>query len=188
MIQSPHSRPWIQTTTGRRFYLDDVEENVIDIRDIATALSRIARFGGHGNAFISVAEHSVRVADACPAEFRLAGLLHDASEAYLGDVSTPLKSCDDMATYREREARLMRCIERRFRLPRGALCHDIVKTADRRALVTEAAILFARLDDGWSAWFSGYKPLDVNPATCGWEPHIAQTRFMEAYRDAIRHK
>lgn len=87
---------YIRTYTGIEFYLDDPRPEVVDIRDIAHALSNICRFTGHTKSFYSVAQHSVWVADClilwdCPRSLVKAGLLHDAAEAYYGDLSYPLK-------------------------------------------------------------------------------------------------
>lgn len=79
------------THTGRTIDLAGPDPAEIDINDIATALSRICRFGGHSSAFYSVAQHSVLVCFLCSQEAAKAGLLHDAAEAYLGDVIKPLK-------------------------------------------------------------------------------------------------
>lgn len=184
MLATPHSRPWIQTLSGRRFWLDDIESNYIDVRDIAAALSKLARYTGHSRRFVSVAEHSVRVARIVPPVHRLAGLLHDASEAYLGDVSTPLKTLPEMAGYRDLESRLMRCVERRFRLARGACCHDVVRLADRQILAAEVAEVGPQpIDPGWQIWLAGVEvpQLDAIDGPLGWTPVTAEARFLEAY-------
>lgn len=82
---------WIQTYTGRRFDLFAPQVDQIAIEDIAHALAMTCRFNGHTLRFYSVAEHSLRVAEILPARYRLWGLLHDAHEAYCGDVVRPLK-------------------------------------------------------------------------------------------------
>jgi uncharacterized protein len=82
---------WIQTRTGVAFPLLDPKSDDIDLDDIAHALSMICRFTGHTRTFYSVAEHSVRVAELLPPPLKIYGLLHDAHEAYIGDISTPLR-------------------------------------------------------------------------------------------------
>jgi uncharacterized protein len=88
------SGPWVQTVSGKRFYLLDPRPEMITIEDIAHALGQLCRFTGHTRKFLSVAEHSVTVSHLLkpfgPAA-ELAGLLHDAAEAYIGDVNNPLK-------------------------------------------------------------------------------------------------
>lgn len=83
--------PWIQTYSGERFELLDPSLDSIKIADIAHSLSMLARFNGHTRVFYSVAEHSVLVSEIVPEEFALFGLLHDASEAYIGDMASPVK-------------------------------------------------------------------------------------------------
>lgn len=82
---------WILTHTGKRPDLLHPRIEDICLEDIAHALARIGRFTGHGDCFISVAQHCVHVSDLCPFDLKPWGLLHDATEAYLGDVSSPLK-------------------------------------------------------------------------------------------------
>lgn len=62
-----------------------------NIEDIAHALANICRWTGHTSRFYSVAEHCIRAAAIAPPECKLHVLMHDATEAYLGDVATPLK-------------------------------------------------------------------------------------------------
>lgn len=82
----------IRTYTGKYVDIFNITPNDIDIEDIAHALSHQCRFGGHINRFYSVAEHSIKVAEMLPKEHKLAGLLHDASEAYFIDMPTPIKN------------------------------------------------------------------------------------------------
>ena len=91
---------WIQTFTGRKFDLTNLSSNQIDIVDISAGLSKVCRFAGQCPYFYSVAEHCVLGANYIlrtypdhPHKYNLAleFLLHDATEAYLGDISHPLK-------------------------------------------------------------------------------------------------
>jgi hypothetical protein len=82
---------WMQTFTGRAFYPLDPRPEDIDPVDIAHALSLICRYGGHSSRFYSVAEHCVLMSHAVAPEHALWALLHDATEAYLGDMIRPLK-------------------------------------------------------------------------------------------------
>lgn len=93
-----------RTFSGK--YVDpfDLQFDDVCIEDIAHHLSNLCRFTGAGP-FYSVAQHSVQVSWACRGsrDFALAGLLHDAAETYLNDISSPLKYDPIMAGYRERE-------------------------------------------------------------------------------------
>ncbi|WP_286798480.1 phosphohydrolase [Pseudomonas sp. UBA4034] len=81
----------ILTSTGKYFDLFEPQADVIDPRDISHALANMCRFNGHTRDFYSVAQHSCIVADLVPDEYKLAALLRDATEAYLGDITRPLK-------------------------------------------------------------------------------------------------
>lgn len=81
----------IRTYTGKVFDLNNLTPEMICIEDIAHALSRISRFGGHTEKMITVAQHCVQMVSHVPKEDKLAALLHDASEAYIGDMPSPIK-------------------------------------------------------------------------------------------------
>jgi hypothetical protein len=94
--QTTVSNSWIETYTGKKFYPFYPNAEDIDIQDIAHSLSMQCRFNGHTRYFYSVAEHSFLIANylenqGASHQLCLAGLLHDAAEAYLGDVVRPVK-------------------------------------------------------------------------------------------------
>lgn len=103
-----------------------------DIESIANALSNINRFNGHVGQY-SVAQHSVLVAMELPVELRLSGLLHDAPEAYIGDVTAPLKSL--LPEYKKIEDNYHHVIDAYFYVDTK---HKLVSEVDLRMLLTEA--------------------------------------------------
>lgn len=129
----------MQTFSGKLIDLAAFESTDVRLVDISHALSMLNRFTGHSTSPYSVAQHSVQVSRLLPDNLALWGLLHDASEAYLGDVSTPLKSL--LPCYREIEERVQKVIARAFGL-RWPM-PDPVKTADVCALAAEKASLFS---------------------------------------------
>lgn len=95
---------WMLTAHGREHHLSgaDRQGNTPNISEIAYSLAQINRFTGHAKRPYSVAEHSVLVATIAESEgastsAQLAALLHDAHEAYTGDVSSPAKWAIGMA-------------------------------------------------------------------------------------------
>lgn len=138
---------WIETFTGRKFHVLDPVVSEVCIKDIAHALSLLTRFTGHTRHFYSVADHSLRVSLACDPVFALDGLLHDGSEAYLADISSPLKHSPEMVRYRAAEKRVQSTIAERFGLsPKEP---ENVKFADRRMLVTEKRDLMNPYGPAW---------------------------------------
>jgi hypothetical protein len=110
---------YITTYTGLRFYFSAPGAEMISIDDIAHALSMICHFGGHTAQFFSVAQHSVLVRRASQTlgytrSFQQWALLHDAAEAYIGDMTRPLKYL--LPQYKEIEHRVMQVIAERFDL------------------------------------------------------------------------
>lgn len=84
--------PWIQTASGRPWVLTAPTPDQVYWPDIAESLAKICRFNGHSTVFYSVAQHCRLVADTLPPQQRLYGLLHDAHEAVLGDITSPVKA------------------------------------------------------------------------------------------------
>ena len=130
---------WIQTYTGAQFNLWNPKPESILIEDIAWSLAHINRFSGHLAQPISVAIHSIAVASCCPEELKLAALLHDAHEAYLGDITTPVKHILK-GLLPELENRLMAAIAAKFSIPFPT--HPIVRVYDRVQFEIEARNFF----------------------------------------------
>ncbi len=150
--------PWIQTYTGKAFYPQDPQPGDINIVDIAHSLSMTCRFGGHTTRFYSVAQHSALVAANVPAADALWGLLHDASEAYLADVSKPVKPL--LTGYSEIEGKVMAAVCQKFGLPPEMPAS--VKAMDATLLFTEKRdVMAASLQD----WGYAVPPLPgtINP-------------------------
>lgn len=82
---------WFSSTSGQKVFLLEPDPRVVKIEDIAASLSKICRFNGHCRVFYSVAQHSVLVARYIKRKYHLHGLLHDATEAYVQDIISPLK-------------------------------------------------------------------------------------------------
>lgn len=101
----------IRTYTGKYVDVFSPTPDMICIEDIAHALSNTPRFGGHLKHFYSVAQHSLSCAE-CIKEYKLEALLHDASEAYLTDMPSPIKK--RMPQYKEVEDGLMKVIAEKF--------------------------------------------------------------------------
>lgn len=174
---------WMQTFTGRQFWPVDPRPEEIDILDIAHALSHLCRFAGHVTHFYSVADHCIRVSRLGSPHDRmlaLAGLLHDATEAYVVDVPRPLKRF--LPGYAEIEARVARCVEVRFDLEAGILDHPTVKGWDEVLLATEARDLMG----GESA---GKWKLRAQPLPERLEPmpsELARAAFLERFEELRR--
>jgi hypothetical protein len=94
---------WCTTVDGKEINLFDPDPSIFTVDRIANALARINRFAGHWHNPISVARHSMRVADilrndGCDIETQLQGLFHDAAEAFTTDIPSPLKKLLFIAT------------------------------------------------------------------------------------------
>lgn len=161
---------WMQTYSGRAVWPLEPHPREIDPADITHALSMLCRYNGHVRRFYSVAEHCVLLSHAVSPGNALWALLHDATEAYMGDMIRPLKR--HMPTYAEAEDRLMAAICKRFRLPAGMPAE--VKDADTRILLDEREQLMGKPPLPWTE-VEDMKPLGVTVA--GWEPWKAELAY-----------
>lgn len=127
----------IRTYSGQYVNVFNPDPDTILIEDIAHSLSQQCRFAAQLPAFYSVAEHCLEVAYMMPTEHQLAGLLHDASEAYLLDIPSPIKK--RLPDYLQIEANLMRVIAQKFGFayPLAQCVHD----ADHERLIAEWDVL-----------------------------------------------
>jgi uncharacterized protein len=178
----PEPGPHLQTVSGRRVNPLDPDPAQFDIEDIARALGNLCRFGGHCRSFYSVAQHSVIVSELVQerggdAEDVFAALMHDAAEAYLGDMPHPLKHRSALGdAFKEAEDRLEKAIRERF-----GIRADVpeVKRADRALLATERRAFSA---ERWR-WpeLDGVEPLDLTLEA--WPPDQAGRIFLERYAE-----
>ena len=167
---------WLQTYTGGKFYPLDPRPDEIRSLDIAHALGHICRFGGHTLRFYSVAEHCVALSYAVRPELALWALLHDAAEAYIGDMVRPLKR--HLLDYVWIEDRILGAIAAKYGLTGGEIPAE-VRDADNRILLAERAEFLAPTPDRWTE--EDLIPLPV--ALSGWDPHEAENRYLARLED-----
>jgi 5'-deoxynucleotidase YfbR-like HD superfamily hydrolase len=178
----PAPGPYLQTVSGRWVNPFDPNPEQLDAGDIARALANQCRFGGHCRTFYSVAQHSVLVSRLVEerggdVEDVFAALMHDATEAYLGDMPHPLKHRSPLgAAFKEAEEHLERAIRERFAIKRDV---PQIKPADRALLATERRAFSAE------TWFwpelDGVPPLDLE--LTAWPPDEAARAFAERYAE-----
>jgi hypothetical protein len=178
----PAPGPYLQTVSGRWVNPFDPDPAQLDAGDIARALANQCRFGGHSRVFYSVAQHSVIVSRLVEerggdVEEVFAALMHDATEAYLGDMPHPLKHRSPLgAAFREAEAHLEQAIRERF-----GIKPDVpgIKEADRALLATERRAFSA---ETWH-WpeLEGVEPLDLELSA--WSPGQAADEFAARYAE-----
>lgn len=176
---------YIQTYTGKKFSFNysslsfGVMFANFDIVDIAHALSNLCRFNGHCRKFYSVAQHSVLCSLYCQ-KYPLTALLHDAAEAYVGDVSKPLKKHLNSETFSQLEDDILDDILWYFGNDNDcAGLPDEIKEVDMRMLATEKRDLMFNSGD-WAS-LTGYEPYPeiIEP----WKPKKAKRLFLARYEE-----
>jgi 5'-deoxynucleotidase YfbR-like HD superfamily hydrolase len=183
-------RAWQRMLSGRRLDLLDPSPMDIEIEDIAHGLARVARWNGQtvGQHAFSVAQHSVVVEEIVAhiqpdiePRWRLAALLHDASEYVIGDMISPFKAALGVS-YKDFEARLEDAIHIRFGLPPKTppAIKKLIKQADRACAFFEATQL-AGFSHAESLDFFGAPPagyaLTIEPQA----PFEAQAHYIRRF-------
>lgn len=179
-------KSYIQIASGDVFDPMDPDPDKILLGDIATALSNQCRFTGHVQRFYSVAEHSVHVSRCVPPQHSKAALLHDASEAYIGDLNSPMKNETELGRlYREVEAPLQAMILHKFGVETMEW-EDSVKTADEFMREIERLQLLPRTAAGDELWAEWPADSSLVPQHCWpqcWAPEMAKVLFMERCKE-----
>lgn len=173
---------WLQTASGRQFWPLDPRANEIFIDDIAHALSLYCRFGGHSRYHYSVAQHSLFVMDLVPQKDKLHALLHDAPEAYLGDVINPLKRM--LPEYQRAEHGVWLAVCERFDI--SPCLPTSVRYADRIAVMTERRDICSEAPASWGPGFEDIPP-SVRRITVS-TPQQVKRKFLEAFAGLTKNK
>lgn len=171
---------FIETYTGHQFYPFDPQPDAVRLADIAGGLAHTCRFGGHCKHFYSVAQHSLLVGRELsdhPPRIRAYGLLHDAAEAYLGDIPRPIK--DEFGAVERAEERILAAVWTAFDLPPPSPAEwSVVTTADDRLLAYEASELLS--DGSWAG-----DPPDLAYDLRGATPETVRDRFQTSVQAVL---
>lgn len=166
--------PYVSTHAGKQFFFAHPAKSEIRLGDIAHSLSQICRFTGHTDQFYSVAQHSVLTSYLVDPQHALHALMHDAAEAYVGDVSMPLKTL--LPDYKEIEKSVEKAIFAHFGLPEQI--PEDIKHADLVMLATEKRDLMPNATEDW-AILDNIVPMGrkIHPL----RSHQAKTLFLERF-------
>lgn len=168
----------IMLQSGSIFDLKEPETSEIKIEDIAHGLAHTCRFAGQCKAFYSVAEHSVLVSQVVP-EAGLAGLLHDAAEAFVGDMTRPLKQL--LPEFAKIEKRIERAIFQRFEIEWPP--PSSIKAADYSVMAAEQVTL---MPPGTNEWLSAANISPADVVIRYLDPKAAKTLFLDRYAELLQ--
>lgn len=173
----------IKLRSGSYFDFLDPQPDQFTLDDIAGALSKICRFGGQIDQFYSVAEHSVHCAlvafgDELSIEACQAVMMHDAAEAFTGDMVKPLKVM--MPDFKVVEQRVERAIERKFGIDLRAHT-DVIREIDHGMLIAERHRLFESPDN--VTWTGEDQARKLRVSFNLWSPADAEIAFIALARE-----
>ena len=167
--------PTIMLASGKWFDFLDPHGSEFDILDIANGLSKVCRYAGQCKEFYSVAEHSLIVSEQVD-DYAYEALLHDAAEAFMGDITRPLKQL--VPEFKRLEATIEAAITERFNLRPDY--RSVVKQADLRVLAAEQLQIMAQGCADW-AQEAGIKPAAIKVQNLA--PEKAKEAFLSRFYD-----
>jgi hypothetical protein len=199
-------KPTIQVMYYKGWFdLESPTADMIDHRDIALGLSRQARYNGFTNGYYSVAEHSILVASWLMRtkknpELAILGLIHDAAEAYIGDMVTPIKQ--HLPLYKIWEDRIYASCYQALRPNKShwygrmsiIVMKELIHEADTRIRIDETkALMSGGALDQWARNNAqelkiSHEPLGVKIEA--WDYGIAEEKWLNAYamyRSVLEH-
>ena len=165
---------WIQTYTGRQFFPANPSIEDIDIRDIAVSLSRQNRYTGHTKKPYSVAQHCVIMSQEINPKFAKEALLHDAAEAYISDISSPVRQY--LPVLDVMEERILEAIVEKFRLDFPFRAD--IWVADLRMVATEKRDLMGPCHADWNLTVKPYSKVIIPVG-----PNNAEEMFMQRFEE-----
>ncbi len=185
--------PAMQLRSGRPFCILDPRVEDIHLDDIAHHLAYINRFTGAAEWGVSVAAHSLvvqvlyqrEVPNASPMEL-CAALMHDAHEAYTGDIGRPMKATLNIlapGVLSSIERRIDREIQRKFNLP--AVNHDALKMADNTACAIEKEYCLEPSKFQWPAMLAVPKEFNIEDSAYVRAPDVARQWFRRRALDLM---
>lgn len=172
------AKSWVITLSGKRFNILNPDPEAVLLQDIACALARQARFNGHTRFFYSVGQHSCLGSEVSPTkDIARHMLFHDATEAYVGDLVSPVKAL--LPEFEIIESRIHWAIAQKFNLETPL--PKVVKQMDRRLLATEVRDLITKDLKSWN--IGEDEPFDF--PIIPWPPEVAEARFLEMARSFL---
>lgn len=183
---------WIRTVSAKKFYPKNPDLNQYDIVDIAHATAHVNRYNGHMDHAYSVGQHSVLVSEqvlkmwdnnatgdygsddwmAFRASLGLQALLHDATEAYIPDMPSPIKLL--LPDFMEMEEKIKVSIMKAFDLPEEF--HPLIEEVDKGIRGSEIKWLFTALK-GDDVWAEDIYEIVITP----WPVAYTKARFLDAF-------
>lgn len=174
----------INHANGAMLDIEHLTPEAVDAAAIGHCLSSICRFNGATTHFYSVAQHCLFVSMLVPARLQLAALVHDASEAYVTDLPSPIKHDSRMAWYRDLERRVQSVIETHFGLQLTERDRREIKEADEIMLATEASQLLPKEDYLWPLKIARPAPFIITPVLPKTAEQLWLTRLNELLNGA----
>ena len=162
--------PIFTAINGGVFNLSELDMASISPEQVAHSLSHINRFTGHAGAY-SVAQHCVLVAELLPPHLKLAGLLHDAHESVIGDISTPVKNLIGSERLGHIDNALLDSLDRLYCVDTR---HELVHEADMTLLSAEASRFGLDIETPLSSRFD-------EPMIERWSPNKAEVRWLALF-------